>query len=406
MGTFADPLHDEFAGWILGFAPYGGGDVGEIDALAAQVVDGDDGAFYDAFAGWGRRLVDDGDAAERAGHVATARDCFLRAAAYLGVAYHPLYGTPVDGRLVDAFHLQTATFERYLARSTPAAERVHVPYESTEIPAWLLRTPRFPDAVRPTILVGGGWDSTMVENHLGMGVAALARGYHVLLHDGPGQGQLLIDEGLTLRHDWEHVVTPVLDAALGIDVVDPDRVVYQPWSLGGYMAPRVAAFEHRLAAVVADPGQLGIGTKFVPGLRLMGLSDDAVTRLPELDPEFAASAEAFIASDRSLNWALLQRAQWANGVTGLPALVAEMWKWELDAEILAGVECPILVLSAEGDRASADTDALFDLLPGPKTRIHFTAAEGAGMHCELLNRSLANRRILDWLDDTLGVTAT
>jgi hypothetical protein len=31
----------------------------------------------------------------------------------------------------------------------------------------------------------------------------------------------------------------------------------------------------------------------------------------------------------------------------------------------------------------------------------FTDAEGAGMHCETLNRSLANRRILDWLDDTL-----
>ena len=57
--------------------------------------------------------------------------------------------------------------------------------------------------MRPTILVGGGWDSTMVENHLGMGVAALRRGYHVMLLDGPGQGRLLIDEGLPLRHDWE-----------------------------------------------------------------------------------------------------------------------------------------------------------------------------------------------------------
>ena len=24
------------------------------------------------------------------------------------------------------------------------------------------------------------------------------------------------------------------------------------------------------------------------------------------------------------------------------------------------------------------------------------------MHCEIMNRSMANRRILDWLDDTLG----
>jgi hypothetical protein len=62
------------------------------------------------------------------------------------------------------------------------------------------------------------------------------------------------------------------------------------------------------------------------------------------------------------------------------------------------VATPILVTSAEGDRASTDTDALYAALPGPKDRISFTAAEGAGMHCEMLNRSLANRRILDWVD--------
>ena len=30
MGYFTDPLHDDFSTWILGFAPYSGGDVGEI----------------------------------------------------------------------------------------------------------------------------------------------------------------------------------------------------------------------------------------------------------------------------------------------------------------------------------------------------------------------------------------
>ena len=38
------------------------------------------------------------------------------------------------------------------------------------------------------MIVGGGWDSTVVENHFGIGLAALARGYHVVLHDGPGEG--------------------------------------------------------------------------------------------------------------------------------------------------------------------------------------------------------------------------
>jgi len=44
-------------------------------------------------------------------------------------------------------------------------------------------------------------------------VAALRDGYHVVLFDGPDHGELLIDEGLPLRHDWEKVVKPVVDAA-------------------------------------------------------------------------------------------------------------------------------------------------------------------------------------------------
>jgi hypothetical protein len=197
-------------------------------------------------------------------------------------------------------------------------------------------------------------------------------------------------------------VTPVLDAALAIDGVDGDRLVYQPWSLGGYMAPRVAAFEHRFAAVIADPGQLSVGHKLIDGFRLMGFTEEQEAELPALDPTFAAGALQVIQSSRPLNWSLCKRGFWTNGASDLPSLVVELLRWTLTPEILANVRTPILVGSAEGDRASTDTDRLFAALPGPKERIVFTAAEGAGMHCEMLNRSLANRRILDWVDTQLG----
>ena len=402
MAMFDDPLHDEFGTWILGFAPYGGGDVGEVEQLATLVKAGDDDSFFAEFSAWAHRLIEEGDAAAAAGHRTTARNCYLRAAAYLGVGFHVLYGTPVDPRLVDAFHLQEATFEKYMELLAVPGEALSIPYEDTHIPGWLVRNPRRPNDRLPTILVSGGWDSTMVENHIAMGIAALERDYHVLLHDGPGQGKLLIDEGRPLRFDWEKVVTPVVDAALAIDVVDPDGLVYQPWSLGGYMAPRVAAFEHRFAAVVADPGQLDVGGKIVGGFRMMGLTDEQEARLPELDPDFAVGALAVIQSNRNLNWALCRRAFWTNDAADLQALVRELWRWKLGPEQLAGISTPMLVTSAEGDRASTDSQALFDGLPGPKTRLEFTAAEGAAQHCEMLNRSLANRRILDWIDDTLA----
>jgi alpha-beta hydrolase superfamily lysophospholipase len=402
MPTFTDPVHDEFVGWLYGMSPYGGADAGEIDALVPLVKDGDDGSFHDACRATAEARIAEGDAAAAAGHAHTAYDCYLRAALFCAVGIHPLYGTPVDARLVDTFHLGMATFEQALRTGVFQAEPVDVPYEGTKIPAWFVRAPGHEQDRRPAILVGGGWDSTMIENHLGIGIAALQRGYHVLLHDGPGQGALLVDEGLTLRHDWEAVVTPVIDAALGIDVVDSDRLVYEPWSLGGYMAPRVAAHEHRLAAVIADPGQTDVGAKITGPLAMLGLDDAAIARLPELAPADEKKIMDFFASNRAFNWKIIKRGLWTNGGGDLSGWLAEMMQWKLTAEEIAAIDTPMLITAAQSDPVAADAQGLYDALPGTKTLLEFTDAEGAGMHCEALNRSMANRRILDWLDDTLG----
>jgi alpha-beta hydrolase superfamily lysophospholipase len=398
---FSDPVHEEFASLILGFAPYGGGDVGEIQALALEVKEGDDGSFFDAFVALARRRIEEGEAASARGLRASAYDCWLRAACLLGMSYHPLYGTPVDARLVDAFHLQMDTFARAMALLDPPGEKLGIPYEDTTLPGYFVRAPGHANEVRPVVIVGGGWDSTYVENYIGIGIAALRRGYHVLLHDGPGQGRPLIDEGRPLRHDWERVVTPVVDAALAIDVADPDRIVYHAWSLGGYFTPRVASYEHRLAAIVADPGQLDVGTKFFELTRLFGLDDDAVARLPAIDPEDAEKVMAGLENNRSLRWKIVQRGYWTNGTPDLPSYLAEMAKWKLEPEEVAAIRCPTLITAAQSDPASSNAKDLYDALTCPKKFIEFSDADGAGAHCEALNRSMANRLIIDWLDETL-----
>lgn len=398
---FVDPLHAEFGSWALGFAPYGGGDVGEVDALAATVGEGGDDAFFDAFTGFAHDLLARANDAEARGHPASARDGYLRAASFLGIGYHPIYGTPLDPRLVDAFRQQQAAFARYAALLDPPGEPMSVPYQGTSMPALFLRAPGYERQMRPTVLVGGGWDSTMVENHLGIGIAALRRGYHVLLHDGPGQGKLLIEEGLPLRHDWEHVVTPVVDAALTVDVVDPRAIVYEPWSLGGYFAPRVAAYEHRLAAIVADPGQIDVGGKLTGMLAMFGMGHDAIARLPEIDPADEQAIMDAVAADRELTWKVVRRGFWTNGAPSISAWLAEMGKWKLAPDEVAAIGCPTLVTAAESDMASSNARELYDALSCPKHFVQFTNAQGAGMHCEMLNRSLVNRVVLDWLDEIL-----
>jgi hypothetical protein len=70
------------------------------------------------------------------------------------------------------------------------------------------------------------------------------------------------------RADWEKVVTPVVDFVAGRPEADTERIVRFGWSFGGYLAPRAACAEHRLAACVADPGQFD-------------MFDMAVARMPK-----------------------------------------------------------------------------------------------------------------------------
>ena len=55
MAIFTDPLHNEFTEMMLGIAPYGGADLGEVEAMAKQVKDGDDGSFFEASAAIAKR---------------------------------------------------------------------------------------------------------------------------------------------------------------------------------------------------------------------------------------------------------------------------------------------------------------------------------------------------------------
>jgi dipeptidyl aminopeptidase/acylaminoacyl peptidase len=112
--------------------------------------------------------------------------------------------------------------------------------------------------VCPLLILTNGSDATITDMYFASAVAASRRGYHCLLFDSPGQGEMLYERGVRLRPDWETVVRAVVDLALTLPTVDPKRIALSGWSLGGYLAPRAASGEQRLAACIADPGQPSI----------------------------------------------------------------------------------------------------------------------------------------------------
>jgi hypothetical protein len=64
-----------------------------------------------------------------------------------------------------------------------------------------------------------------------------------------------------------------------------------------------------------------------------------------------------------------------------------------------GIQCPTLLTQAENDSLGSFAESFFKALKCPKMLVRFSAAEGAGNHCEMQNRSLVNRKSLDWLDE-------
>jgi alpha-beta hydrolase superfamily lysophospholipase len=71
------------------------------------------------------------------------------------------------------------------------------------------------------------------------------QGFEVYMFEGPGQGGVIRIQGMHFTHEWEKPVKAVLD------YFKLENVTIIGISLGGYLAPRAAAFDKRISKVVA-----------------------------------------------------------------------------------------------------------------------------------------------------------
>lgn len=399
---FKDDLHDEFGTWPLGYIPCGGADFGEVRAVAEAVGDGDDAAFCDAWCAAGDRMAGAAAADEAAGRRASARDGWLRAACFYGAAYHPIFGAPVDPRLLAAFARQIAAFDRGLALGEPSVTPMTIPLGEVRMPAYLLRAEGRAQETRPLLILTNGYDGTVTDMYFASAVAAARRGYHVLFFDGPGQGGPLYQQGAALRPDWETVVKAVVDVAVELPGIDTDRMALSGWSLGGHLAARAATGEHRLAALILDPALWSMLAGFAPLAARLGITLGAGSDIAQLDDAIVAKLDAVIQGNRQLRWSFVQRGFWVHGVSDLRGYLAATAQFTLEGRA-EEIRCPTLLTAAGDDTRSGSARMVMDALRCPTTLIEFTSAEGAGDHCEMMNRSLLNRRALDWLDATLGL---
>lgn len=389
-----DPLFENFAvGFLLGLD---GCPLGEIQATMKLIPDGDATAWHSAFSALGDRLASDGDAALAKGQKASALESYMRAAAYHRISYKPLFGAPTDPRLVAAFQKERGAFEKGASALPYPAEPIRIPYEGTTLPGFFIQGGA-PGQRARTLICTDGYDETIY----GMWSAyrgAPERGFNLLLFDGPGQGGALIEQGLVMRPDWENVVRPVVDYALTRPEVDPAKMALIGWSFGGYLAPRAAGAEHRLAALVADPGLYGLADGVAARFPL---PEEALRDLAHLDAAVAQPILDVALKNPALKWSLQDRNLWVHGLTNVVDYLRIAPRYTLDG-FASEIRCPTLITSAESDPLSSTTQKVFDAINAPKHLMHFTDTEGAGAHCEANNRPLWDVRVYDWLEETLA----
>src|SRR4051794_33920944 len=136
----------------------------------------------------------------------------------------------------------------------PLAQRLEIPFDGMAMLANLRRP--VGSERPPLVLLLPGLDSTK-EEFLEWETVFLRRGLATLSLDGPGQGET----GYTthIRPDYEVAVAAALDPLAGRDDLDLARVGAAGVSLGGYYAPRAAAFEPRLKAAAGISGPFNFG---------------------------------------------------------------------------------------------------------------------------------------------------
>lgn len=270
---------------LLAQVAVGGADLFECARAAARIGETTDDAVWHRE--WRRTAVELSAWAREqraAGHLTTARNALFRSMSYWR---HSEFFLPSDheGR-VEAYTAGTSAFQEAAELTGGLIERIHVPYENGQTLDGYLVRPDFSGERRPTVLFLGGADSWAEELYFLGGNQFPVRGINLVLVDTPGRGSTLRFKQIYSRHDYEVPAAAVLDHLATIPDLDMDRIGLAGVSLGGYYAPRVAAFEPRVRAVAAWCGTWSILTDFYewyPPLQrqlqwLTGSADDAEAR--------------------------------------------------------------------------------------------------------------------------------
>lgn len=353
------------------------GEIGKANAkvreIATQGADKGTAAFFDAWVAMADQLLELGREDEAAGHKASAAEKYRRAIAYYMTAERMQNRDYGPRKAAYATMLETVT--RFLDTSSLGASRVEVPYEGGGLPAYFVPG-RDPKA--PCVIMCNGLDSTKEMILLTIMAEFQDRGIACLMVDQPGVGEPL------RLHDLKAVVDSERWAGAAVDYLEtrpdvaPDRIGIMGWSLGGYFAPRAAAFDKRLKLCVAWGANPDWGE-----LQRRRLAREGANPVPHY-------------------W---DHVMWVWGQPDVETFLRFADQVKLDG-ITEQITVPFLIVHGASDRQIPLEFAercYAEAVNSPKRQLRiFTEREGGVHHCAADNVEPSRSFIADWVAETFA----
>jgi pimeloyl-ACP methyl ester carboxylesterase len=388
---FADKQFHYQAFRTLGHAPYGGALPSEVMSLISRITNDEN---------WQREWLAMAEKcegmAERAADPISKGNALLRASNYYRAAefFVPPYGEDLK--------IKTELYQKSVKAFREALPNLGIPHRIYKVP-WKkgsMLVYYFPGSRRkPVMLIQGGFDSTNEESYFFAGAALIARGYPVVMFEGPGQSGMIREFGLRFTPQWHEPVGRIIDY---MESAEPEiaarKKILVGISLGGLLAGRAAAYEKRIDGVVL------FGAPY-------DMEAAALFQMPSIGGWlFRQDMKGTINMavnwkrkwDRGLRWGL-NNGMWTIGGDTPFDMIKSFGAYTLK-DVNDKVLCPVLCIYGEKDIYVSDEKQLDMLKNSFKHATSYTLKifkeeDGSAEHCQIGATEQAVQEIISWLSD-------
>ena len=254
MFDFFIPTHP-FGGQTLRLvaqAQEGGGDIFDIARTCNKIEPGDKEGWEREWLALAQGLESKAKEALAAGHQQTAMRHFFHANQYYRMA-DVFLTYAQEPKKAEYFRKAQENFRAAAKLHDPTIELITVRCGAEEYDGYFCYPAKPKPGKWPGIFFIGGADAYAEEIYFGAR-PMLARGWAVLLVDTPGRGSSIYLKGIKTRPDYEVPGKACIDYLVSRPEVDTNRIALVGISMAGYYAPRVAAFDKRIKALIAWSG--------------------------------------------------------------------------------------------------------------------------------------------------------